>query len=822
MSTRELPDKRKKISFLLLIVVILFCIPFFWSSPNHYNLGGDDSRLYLYSPYEWLHNVALYSWFDISGISSYNPQQFSFPFVILLALLQKIFFFLNIQKLAWGLTLSFGFFSIYLFIEELLQDKNNLNSTISAAIGGLLYVFFPLIFYIDWPQPLYNLYAIAVFPSFLWFFLKAVNNADVRYLLGGAVVSALFSLVIVNFPWFLPFAIGAFIFLVLYCFLIEENKGRLGFYLLLYVLFSILFNLFWIIPLLHSILFGGFASEATVGGGVKEAALNVIHSVAPSMNIFDTLCGLLSRELIFGWNWPQKVIAKYTFNFSAFSALLPGVIFLSLLIRQGKVRTKKLLVIFSLITVILAYLQTVNIGGWGVKLFDWLIYTVPWWTMLRNFFSKVPIAYGIFFSITIGIAVFHVLERINKQKIKRIFVAGLIVVILVQALPFIFGRVNALPVYNADIPLNRNIIVPDYYRETTEYIKKLRVGRVLTLPMTFATWSIFKSSCGKGLYVGSSPIKVFTGKDDFNGKMGFERISGLPELIIDAYQKDANVLGYVFGKLGVRYMLYNTQMEKLPEVLKTGWLWEYETLSNNKSIKSILSSVANERLAVFGPLEIYKINDEFFLPHIYPAKKASVVKGDISALMSLSEGIDLDKSDVLFFEKNETTKGKGIFSDEGRIEGGNNPEIVFKKINPTKFSVEIKNAKHPFWLVFNERFHEDWNIYKTQISDANTLRNDELSSYSQFGVKESEYRLQFAPQDFKFLFLKPMDLQHKVANAYANAWYIEPENFEKSNNFSFVIYFLPQSFFYLGLLISVFSMLLSVIFMIVYSIKRRS
>jgi hypothetical protein len=134
------------------------------------------------------------------------------------------------------------------------------------------------------------------------------------------------------------------------------------------------------------------------------------------------------------------------------------------------------------------------------------------------------------------------------------------------------------------------------------------------------------------------------------------------------------------------------------------------------------------------------------------------------------------------------------------------PEIIFKKINPTKYYVKVEGAEGPFWLVFSESFHQQWRLYRMQ--DAGCRMQDEIiAEYPNLGVKESRHLQRFTPEDIRYLFRKPLDAEHHLVNGYANGWYIEPEKLGLGENFILVIYFWPQSLFYLGLFISGFTLI---------------
>ena len=131
------------------------------------------------------------------------------------------------------------------------------------------------------------------------------------------------------------------------------------------------------------------------------------------------------------------------------------------------------------------------------------------------------------------------------------------------------------------------------------------------------------------------------------------------------------------------------------------------------------------------------------------------------------------------------------------------PVITFKKINPTKYVVKVENSTEPFFLVFSESYHPQWKVY---IEDKPIEFNQIIAKYPHVNVKEAKHDwYKFTPEDITFLLKKPQDERyHFVANGYANAWYIDPKDFDKDGDGEFVVilYFLPQSLFYLGLFIS--------------------
>jgi hypothetical protein len=132
------------------------------------------------------------------------------------------------------------------------------------------------------------------------------------------------------------------------------------------------------------------------------------------------------------------------------------------------------------------------------------------------------------------------------------------------------------------------------------------------------------------------------------------------------------------------------------------------------------------------------------------------------------------------------------------------PLITFKKVNPTKYIVVVKNATQPFFLVFSESYDPQWKVY---VEDKSINFDKIVVEHPDVNVKEAIHDWDmFTVQDVSYLFKEPAvnETYHFIVNGYANAWYIDPNKIDKNNNgeFTITIYFLGQSLFYLGLIIS--------------------
>ena len=125
------------------------------------------------------------------------------------------------------------------------------------------------------------------------------------------------------------------------------------------------------------------------------------------------------------------------------------------------------------------------------------------------------------------------------------------------------------------------------------------------------------------------------------------------------------------------------------------------------------------------------------------------------------------------------------------------PKIEFKKINPTRYVVDVKEAKGPFTLVFSESFHEGWKAYirLKARGERQKARNEEPWSAIWSLWKDRDDRIEIK--------------DHFLVNGYANGWIVQAGQKAKGEGqraeeegFQIVLEFKPQRLYEFGLLIS--------------------
>ncbi len=122
------------------------------------------------------------------------------------------------------------------------------------------------------------------------------------------------------------------------------------------------------------------------------------------------------------------------------------------------------------------------------------------------------------------------------------------------------------------------------------------------------------------------------------------------------------------------------------------------------------------------------------------------------------------------------------------------PLISFKRINPVKYEVDVRESIDDFNLIFLEGFGKNWKAY---LKPEDLPNNFFLSKYF-FGI-------------FETLGLDEIDeSDHLMANGYANSWKIRSDDLA-DKNYKVIIEYWPQRLFYYGMGIFLLVMIPSVI-----------
>jgi glycosyltransferase involved in cell wall biosynthesis len=142
----------------------------------------------------------------------------------------------------------------------------------------------------------------------------------------------------------------------------------------------------------------------------------------------------------------------------------------------------------------------------------------------------------------------------------------------------------------------------------------------------------------------------------------------------------------------------------------------------------------------------------------------------------------------------------------------------FKRINSTEYKVYLENLTTAQALILFQNYNSNWSLFINK----NNASNDScamVNEYNDGNIKTTECAPEqrfFDGEEFSYLYQKPIfDNTHQLVDDYANGWTIDPnyikQNFDPSYykvnpdgsiDIELTIYFKPQSYFDLGLIVS--------------------
>ncbi|MEK7533859.1 MAG: hypothetical protein AAB600_00840 [Patescibacteria group bacterium] len=200
--------------------------------------------------------------------------------------------------------------------------------------------------------------------------------------------------------------------------------------------------------------------------------------------------------------------------------------------------------------------------------------------------------------------------------------------------------------------------------------------------------------------------------------------------------------------------------------------------------------------------------------------------------------IDIRNLSVLRITDSQIADPRIVFKKVVKAKERSTPQVIFTKINPTKYKVTIHGAKDPYALVLSERFNPKWKLFLPNgVNEAKTLKGlisrtlgeifssilhannivisseaskEILTSYFNDNVIEGMHKNIFLDRNtFETFGQDPiLEKTHLPVNGYANAWYISPEDVQNKEDYTLIIEMTSQKLFYGSLLISLGGLLL--------------
>jgi hypothetical protein len=476
--------------------------------------------------------------------------------------------------------------------------------------------------------------------------------------------------------------------------------------------------------------------------------------------------------------------------------------------------------IFLLISIFFAKGVHVPLGG----VYIFMMQHIPLFEVLKTPFEKWGVLVIFFISLLLAISI----EASQKNKYKIFFLTCIIFYLAFCLIPFVTN--NFIPDYKIDGIGNAS----RHYTDKSEYILTRNelnsdqdTYRLLSLPGSI-NYQVALKMHDDVYYTGLDPLL-------YNINKPF--IAAYSDTILAQYDG-------LFTTISNRNYLKLLSLYNIKKIVinKDMYPWfgykESESIDEiEKKFDSLLPSEKN------GSIIIYD-NNKTYLPRIYSTQNITIINGNNTEMISyilsedyhVSDGVllkeDSNPNLINQIKKSEINSSSNAYKVNNLMVSpifiGNyttihlsseKPAITFQRVNPTKYELSI-NASQPFILIFAESYDENWNIY----SDENTFSFGRINYVdNMIGVKEATNNQFTSIEDINYLFIKPvLETDHFKINNYANAWYVDPTLLKRDSNGNcrITIYYIPQSVFYLGTLITILTSLVCIF--IILKLKKNN
>lgn len=721
---------------------LLFLAPFFWFQPGAIDIGGDSDRLYVYDPWRYLSNASRYVVSPV-GTEAVNPNFFFLPFAGFLALVKLVL----IQP--WlvagfysGLKFAGAFGAMYYAIRELLRrsaiQKNQEIISLCALVSSLVYLLATPTTG-NWVKALTSQAQIFLNPLMFYFMLKYVLSKSYSTSWKYLCVALVITLI------FSP------------NFALTSAPAFFGFYPLALLYIYALFFVWRIKPDYSKIVVGILLF-------VGLQAFQLIPQVASvfdrgsftNSRLFDKAQIIHEGVRYFLGVLPLASLSTNLVLPSVYTLLTPVSAFLTLIIIFGFSRNikSKEFVVSGLFYLVTLFLLTAKITDVGVALYTKLFY-IPGFSMFRNFLGQWVYVFAFFYAIVLG----HALLVISVSRKRAIFflASGIIFFYaLINGWPLLTGK-TANPVHATSKGMKVAMVMDPQYETFLSYIKDLPWdGRILTLPLTDSFYQVLHGQ-NDGAYIGPSTIPYLTGKPDFSG---YQMVAPFSEQIMKFTKEGSlDALTQLFSLLSIRYVFHNSDSKIYDDTFPQGPYTYMRTAmpQTQKEYKEMLTKLPLVKRFDRGTYQLYEFFEGIVRPKIYVAD--SIVENNTDDPKFLSNisfrSALMDRELCEFLELTVYCKTQSVLPIE----------LAVEQVAPVQYKIIVRDtSQRPYLLVLQNSFNRNWKV---------RIGNSELP-----------------------------ESQHFVANRYANAWLIRPDDRSSKTEYTLWIELVSQKFFSIGFMIT--------------------
>ncbi len=390
-------------------------------------------------------------------------------------------------------------------------------------------------------------------------------------------------------------------------------------------------------------------------------------------------------------------------------------------------------------------------------IFKWFFINVPLFYIFREPWAK-------FMPVVILSGTVLLVLALNDFKKKYIVYIALLIIIL-RGVPFFTPDFFDYTAKRGFIPFAK---IPTFWKEYEEWTLSNRNETILSLPIDYYLRNWYTEDLGN---INHPLIRLF----------GYSNI---------IYESNNNNFGY---------MLHYFVQHQNPAFIKVANI-DYALVQKDIDVQKYPEKsrdFTNLVSTYFQPtpsksfgekLLLHRIKPEYATPLAYIPDNL-IITGGMGSFLDIISKDDYSLHSAVFLKSQNREKTHILRRDIAQRKSKIGSEsIEFTRVNPTKYTISLRNIKGVTPIIFNQNYHPEWRIYPQENNTDSPLR---IISY-------------FIPQ-------KDSE-SHYTVNGYANAWFINPktlciktasckQNNDGTYDIDMIIEYFPNRLFTLGLMV---------------------
>jgi len=684
------------ILFKIFFVFISLIFYLYFKTYFQTGMGGDDSKIYMFYPNVFYDKVS--SNLRFSQFEGSNPQTFYINTTYILSFLNKI-----------GATPNDLYFLIF-YISFIFTYKTLKIITINVFKKTFKNSFFLLIISLIYPINILNLsfivdnhyssiFSILATPILFFVFFRILFNRlkffEILILsLYLTSISVYFGTLI--FPFVNVIILLAF-FILYIIYNIKDLKFIIKNFILLVFSFSII-NLNWLYDL---------ANPRNQESRTFSAFENFYLDLSNHLDFYRSI-KLIYNLFLSNINLNDATNTLVNSLFLLFTALIVYSIY-NLLKNNNKI-DRSTFYPYIFIFFIAGFLQTISLTKIGSLIFLKMSEILNVLYTLRNFPNKVSPTFSLIVLVVISLSYYRNLTIEYSKYLKYFIVSVTLFYLYISVITF--NSYNFKEIKTTDL-ISSEKFPPEFF-ELVEYINNQKYERISYLPISEAYSSAISNSNKNDIYIGISPIWVFTGTDDINGYFLTEKIiknnlldyknSINKSLITEDIESYKKIMMY----LGSEAIVTNEKID--PEILyKHPWYKDYGINYNN--IFSELKKNKNQDFkSSNGMFYVYKLDS-----------KIISFKDKISTINAINKNLSIDKN-TLYLKKNE-------YLNVNNFQMPKNVSVNKIDNNGYKINLELEDSSRPIILQLSKLNDERWTLDGQNIKKQTKVNSKELFNW---------------------------------------------------------------------------------------------